>query len=65
MKSQRDKVLRSDNRGRQSKNGERKSSESNRVAGVKEYEGYAEVFRIGKLLQIVCQGFCKNSEVIT
>ena len=65
MESQRGEVLRSDNRGRQSKNGERKSSESNRVAGVKECKEYAEVFRIGKLLQIVCQGFCKNSEAIT
>ena len=37
----------------------------NRVASFKECEGCAEVFRVGKLLQMVCQRFCKNSEAIT
>jgi len=45
-------------------NRERKDSGSNRVAGAKECEGCAEVFKVGKLLQMVCQEFCKNSEVI-
>ena len=55
----------SNNRGRRSKNGKRKDAESNRVAGAKECEGCTEVFGIGKLLQMVCQRFCKDSKVIT
>ena len=50
MKSQRDRVLRSNNRRRRSKNGEGKDTESNRVAGTEEYEGCAEVFGASKLL---------------
>jgi len=64
IEGQRGRVLRSDNRKKWSKNGERKSLESNRVASTKECEGCAEVFRVSKLLQIVCQRFCKNSEAV-
>ena len=50
MESQRSGVLRSDNRRRWSKDGEGKDARSYRVAGAKKYEGYAEVFRVSKLL---------------
>ena len=33
------------------------------MAGAKEYKGCAEVFGIDKLLQTVCQRFCKDSKV--
>ena len=65
MESQRGGVFKSDNRGRWSKNGERKDSGSNRVAGAKECERCAEVFGVGKLLQIICQRFYKDSEAVT
>ena len=50
MKSQRSGVFRSDNRRRQSKNRERKSAGSYRMAGAKKYKGCAEVFGASKLL---------------
>ena len=34
------------------------------MASAKECEGCVEVFGIGKLLQTVCQRFCKDSEAI-
>ena len=57
--------MRSENRGKQSKNGERKGLGSNRVAGAKECERCAEVFGVGKLLQMICQRFCKDSKAVT
>ena len=59
MESQGSRVLRSDNRRRQSKNGERKGSGSDRMASAKECKGCTEVFRTSKLLQTVCQRFAK------
>ena len=35
------------------------------MACAKEYKECAEVLRVGKLLQIVCQRFCKDSKAIT
>ena len=49
VESQRSGVFRSDNRRRQSKNGERKSAGSYGMAGAKKYKGCAEVFRASKL----------------
>ena len=57
--------FRGDNQRRQSENGERKGVGSNRVASAKECERCAEVFGVGKLLQTVCQRFCKDSEAVT
>jgi len=34
------------------------------MTSAKECEEYAEVFGVGKLLQTVCQKFCKDSEAI-
>ena len=65
MKGQRSGIFGSDNRGRWSENGEGKGVGSNRVASAKECEGCAKVFGVGKLLQMVCQRFCKDSKVIT
>ena len=50
VESQRSGVFRSDNRRRQSKNGERKSAGSYKMAGAKKYKGCAEVFGASKLL---------------
>ena len=50
VKSQRSGVFRSDNRRRRSKNGERKSVGSYRMAGAKKYKECAEVFGASKLL---------------
>ena len=32
------------------------------MAGTEECERHAEVFRVGKLLQMICQRFCKDSK---
>ena len=32
------------------------------MASAEECKGFAEVFGVGKLLQIVCQEFCKSSK---
>ena len=42
----------------------KKGLRSGRLASTKEYEGCTEVFEIGKLLQTVCQIFCKDSKTI-
>ena len=47
---------------RQGKNEEREGSGSSGLASTKKYEGYVEVFGVGKLLQTVCQRLCKNSK---
>jgi len=57
-------ILGSNNRRRQSENGERKGLGSDRVASVEEYEECTEVFGVGKLLQMVYQRFCKDSKAI-
>ena len=50
VEGQRDRVFRSNNRRRRSKDGEGKGARSYRVAGAKKYEGCAKVFRASKLL---------------
>ncbi len=50
MKGQGSGVLKSNNRGRWSKNGEGESARSDRVASTEEYERHVKVFRVGKLL---------------
>ena len=47
---------------RQSKNGKGEGLEGSKLASAKECEGHTEVFGFGKLLQTVCQGFCKGSK---
>ena len=62
VKGQRGQVFRSGDRTRQGKNGKRESSRSNGLANAEKCKRYAKVFGIGKLLQIICQRFCKSSK---
>ena len=63
IKGQEDWIFGSYDRTRQNKDREGKSSRSSRLAGTKECEGCVEVFRVGKLLQTICQNFCKDSKI--
>ena len=60
IKGQKSQIFRSSDRTRWNKDGKEESSRSGRFAGTKKCEGYIEVFGASKLLQIVCQRFCKN-----
>ena len=64
VKGQRGWIFGSNNRARWCKDGKGKDSGSGRLAGVKECERYTEVFVVGKLSQMVCQKFCKDSKAI-
>ena len=50
IEGQRSQIFRSDNRTRQYKDRKGKSSESSRLANVKEYKECTEVFRVSTLL---------------
>ena len=63
MKGMRSGILRGCDRTRQSKDEEGKGLESGRLASAKKYKGCAEFLGIGKLLQIICQRFHKNSKI--
>ena len=64
VEGQRSRIFGSDNWRRWSKNGERKGVGSNRMASAEKCKRCAEVFGVGKLLQKVCQRFCKDSKAI-
>ena len=51
------------NRTKQSKDREREGLGSSRLTSAEKCQRYAEVFGVGKLLQTVCQGFCKDSKI--
>ena len=57
-------VFRGDNWAKWCKNGKGEGSKSGKLDSAKECKRYTKVFRVGKLLQIVCQRFCKNSKAV-
>ena len=63
VKGQRSWIFVSDNRTRQSKDGEREGSESSGLASAEKYKRCAEVFGVDKLLQTVCQRSYKGSKI--
>ena len=64
MKGQGGGIFRSDNRGGWSKNGERESAGSYRMASAKKCERCVEVLGASKLLQTVCERFHYDSKAL-
>jgi len=65
VKDERSRVFRSGDRKGGNKDERRESEGGIEIANPKISEGYTEVFRVSKLLQVICKRLCQDSKAIT